>query len=52
DFINVFEVFENEATQEFVIERAMFRNGKLIDWNQSDKMNAEQAQQLWQAYIH
>ncbi|HDL1262060.1 TPA: hypothetical protein ACU203_002368 [Mannheimia haemolytica] len=52
DFINVFEVFENETTQEFVIERAMFRNGKLIDWNQSDKMNAEQAQQLWQAYIH
>ncbi|NBH76301.1 hypothetical protein [Rodentibacter pneumotropicus] len=49
-FIQVFEAFQEESTNEILIERAMFRNGELIDFNQSDKMNAEQAQSLWKMY--
>ncbi|ACE61122.1 hypothetical protein [Actinobacillus pleuropneumoniae] len=50
-FIQIFEAYENEETNEFVVERAMFRNGKLIEWSQSEKMNAEKAEQLWNMYL-
>ncbi|MDH2923968.1 hypothetical protein EV693_10356 [Nicoletella semolina] len=49
-FIQIFEAFQNEKNGELVIERAMFRNGELIDWNQSEKMNAKQAENLWKMY--
>lgn len=51
-FIQIFEAFENETTGEYGIERAMYMNGKEVDFSQTLGLNAEQAQNLWNMYIH
>lgn len=49
-FMQQFEVYQHEETSEYVIERTMFRNDEIIDFSQSEAMNAEQAQTLWKMY--
>lgn len=51
-FIQTFEAFENESTGEYGIERAMYVNGKVVDFSQSLNLSKEQAQNLWNMYIN
>ncbi|TYG33246.1 hypothetical protein FW755_12790, partial [Lonepinella koalarum] len=50
-FMTQFEAYQHQESGEIVIERTMFKGlGEVIDFNQTEPMDADKANQLWAAY--
>lgn len=53
-YVSIYAAYQHNETDETVIEVAVYRFGKfdleMMDFSQSEPLNAEQANQLWKMY--